>query len=133
MKARVLCAALLCAVMFLGGCPSSSDDDDLDDVIVRGTWEITGFFERGDDDTNDFDDYIFTFQPSGKVLATHFALSRTGDWDAQDGDTRFSLFFGLGWPLEKLNINWVVDSYDDENLYMHEAKDLSTHVRFERR
>ena len=121
----------------------SSDDDvnqgdtsaeiaQVENTVQTGTWRITNFVDSGQDETNDFSGYEFTFASNGTLTATNGTTSYTGSWfisddessddDSSDDDGSSStddIDFNIFFPVpdsndfEDLNDDWDIVSYSD--------------------
>ena len=116
------------ASLFLALLVVACNDDDDDDIITiqddiesnveTGTWRISKFIDSGDDETNDFAGYVFTFESNGVLNATNGVNSYDGTWsitdsnsndDSQD-DLDFNINFNLMNEFEDLNDDWDIIS-----------------------
>jgi hypothetical protein len=121
----------------------SSDDDDMpsnnsaqiaqvEDAVETGTWRITNFVDSGQDETNDFSGYEFTFASNGTLFATNGTMSYTGTWSvtgdddndddsidddgsASNDDLDFNIFFSVPDTddFEDLNDDWDIVSFSN--------------------
>jgi hypothetical protein len=101
---------------------SCGDDDDSSNVtqtqvqnnVKNGTWRITKFIDSGDDETNHFTGYNFTFNTSGVLNADNGTNSYDGSWSVTDNnsnddsedDLDFNINFNLTNDFEDLNDDW---------------------------
>ncbi len=127
------------AFLFVGllfvGCSddddSSSDDDNSQIVntvmnsVQSGDWVITEFVDSGQDETNHFNDYVFTFSSGGDLTATGNSDTVTGTWSVtyddssdddspdDDDDIDFNILFNVSEAsdFEDLNDDWDIVSY----------------------
>lgn len=88
----------LFTVCVAGAFVSCSDDDDNSAVnnnaaiaaVVNtaqsGTWTITSYVEEGNDETNHFNGYTFTFGNNG-VLTAQGSNTYTGSWSVTDSNS----------------------------------------------
>jgi|TARA_R110000787_G_scaffold86285_8_gene184064 hypothetical protein len=101
----------------------SSDDTNSTEAILQsqvqtnaedGTWRITKFIDSGDDETNHFNDYNFTFNSSGVVNATNGTNNYNGAWSVTDSnsssnssdDLDFNISFASPPDFEELSDDW---------------------------
>lgn len=90
---------LLAGLMLSGALVSCSDDDSsstsnpngnataIANNMKSGTWRITNFEEDGNNETNHFNDYDFTFNEDGVLTATDGTNTYTGTWSVTDSDS----------------------------------------------
>lgn len=101
---------LLLGAALLGACSSRSDNNP--GAVPAGTWRVTLFSERGDDETGDFSGYVFTFSSGGAATAVRSGSSKPGTWSLNSNNTRFDIDFGektdANKPLGELTDNWKV-------------------------
>ena len=77
--------------------------------------------ESGNDETNHFSGYDFTFSADGKLFAENGVNSYEGAWSISDSnsnddsqnDLHFNIFFNLSNDFEDLNDDWDVLSNSD--------------------
>ena len=114
----------------------STDDDDggpnnnqniaeIENTVESGTWRITNFVDSGQNETNDFNGYNFTFASSGTLTATNGSNTLTGTWSVtndsnsndDDGGSNDDVDFNIFFPVpdsndfEDLNDDWDIVSY----------------------
>jgi hypothetical protein len=100
--------------MTVFGNACSNDDNSVspDSAAISGTWRVSLFSERGEDETSDFSEYTFTFADAGIATAAKNGTSKTGSWST--GSKRFNIDFGAksdaNKPLGELTDDWVVIS-----------------------
>ena len=130
MKKIVLFLAFL-LVVSIGGC---SKNEDLSATITQGTWRVDYFIADGDEDTDLFNGYVFTFMADRTVLVIRPGLPNTkGTWEESDSDTRLELNFSDTGLLRKLDETWVVNRVLDDELRMNKLYTPSTQLRFAQR
>ncbi|WP_346316848.1 hypothetical protein [Chitinophaga sp. YIM B06452] len=99
-------------------CSSSSDNNP--DAVTAGTWRVSHFSERGNDETGDFSGYTFTFAGNGSASAVKQGVSKSGSWSLNSTSTRFSIDFGpktdANKPLGELTDDWMVISLTDREI-----------------
>ena len=114
---RLIYPSLFVIVVVLSTASTCKEDDDeimanqkLATTLGTGTWRITYFFDQ-QEETTDFEGYVFDFSDNGIIIARKTALSVQGSWDTEDsgeGYTKLYMDFGAGEPLEELNEDWRV-------------------------
>lgn len=107
--------------LFLNSC--SSDDDNssggnqiptIISNVEDGTWRITKFIDSGDNETNHFNGYNFTFNSSGVLSAANGANTYNGTWSVTDSsssssssdDLDFNISFVSPPDFEELSDDW---------------------------
>ena len=124
--------SILTIIMYVVTVASCSGDDNNDDnnqndasanqtteIAQTGTWRITQFIDSGEDETSDFNGFVFTFNSDGTVIANRDELSVSGTWSVNDSsnssdddgssnDVDFNLFFDVPETndFEDLNDDW---------------------------
>ena len=102
--------------------PNETSADQTTQVAESGTWRITSFIDSGQDETNDFTGYSFSFNADGVLLATKGNETITGSWSVSDDssnsssdddgnstdDDDFNIFFAVSEDskFEDLNDDW---------------------------
>lgn len=115
---------------------SSDDDDNMPNSSVQdatmvsqsGSWKISSFIDSGQNETNHFTGYTFTFGDNGELTATNGSNTLTGSWSitnsnsnddsSNDSDMDFNIFFPVddSNAFEDLNDDWDISSYDDNTI-----------------
>lgn len=105
------------AVMF-SACSTEDDDDnnnlnnsEIVNVAQSGTWRISSFIDSGEDETNDFNGYSFTFGDNNVLTATNNSNSQIGTWSVTGSSSPdFNIFFPVpeSNPFEDLNDDWDI-------------------------
>ena len=112
----------------------SSDDDgnipndnsveiaQIENTVEAGTWRITSYIDSGQDETNDFNGYNFTFGTDGVLTANNGSNTMIGTWSitddsnnsnddsSSDDDIDFNIFFPVpeSNDFEDLNDDWEI-------------------------
>ncbi len=110
----------LFGLVILSSC--SSDDDNsttpvtpilIENNVEDGTWRITKFIDSGDDETNHFTGYNFTFNDTGVLNASNGTNSYNGTWSVTDSssssssdDLDFNISFVAPPDFEELSDDW---------------------------
>ena len=112
--------AFLLGVLSLTACtnnesPTTNTQNQIQSSIQNGTWRITKFIDSGNDETNHFTGYNFTFTGTGVLNATNGTNNYSGAWsitdnnsndDSQD-DLDFTINFNLVNDFQDLNEDWT--------------------------
>lgn len=109
----------LFGLVILSSC--SSDDDNstdndtqtqVENNVESGTWRITKFIDSGDDETNHYTGYNFTFNSSGVLNASNGTNSYNGTWSitnsssSSSDDLDFNIYFASPPDFEELSDDW---------------------------
>lgn len=141
MKNTFLAGALILMTFSVLFSSCSSDDDnnqnnndaiisEVEDIAESGNWIITSFIDSGQDETNHFTGYTFTFAASGTLTATNGTTTMTGMWSITDSnssndddsnssdDVDFNIFFNVPDTndFEDLNDDWDIDTYSSSTI-----------------
>lgn len=110
---------------------SCSDDDssstnnnsgsvaDVVNTATSGTWHITSYIDSGNDETNHFTGYNFTFGTGSVLTATNGTNTYTGTWSVTDSsnssdddspgsDIDFNIAFAAPAAFEDLSDDWDI-------------------------
>ena len=116
---------LLClaGLFSLASCSNddSSDDNSVTNVqntVQSGTWHISSFIDSGDDETNHFNGFTFTFADNNVLTASNGTVTYSGTWSIDDDnsnddsidDLHFNILFNLSNDFEELNEDWHIVS-----------------------
>ncbi|WP_019668605.1 hypothetical protein [Eudoraea adriatica] len=94
---------------------------DLSTVLLDGSWIVTSYLDNGNDQTNDYTAFTFSFAADGSVTANNGSVT-TGNWSAQNGNNKLVLDFGATIPLDEFNDDWDVIAVSDTQI---ELRDVS--------
>ena len=128
MKKLILIPALFCLFMLNVASMCSSDDDssssqDPTPVIntaTDGTWRVTSYVDSGNDETNHFTGYNFTFATGNVLTAANGTNTYTGVWsvtsddsndDSPSSDLDFNIAFATPANFADLTDDWEIVSY----------------------
>lgn len=129
---------LVGGAMMLMSSTCSSDDDsssnnsnvnvqELINISTDGTWRVTSFVEEGNDETNHFNNFTFTFNADGTITAVNDPQIITGMWsisndsssdDDSSSDEDFVIFFNVDASsnFEDLNDDWDIVTYSNTRI-----------------
>ena len=94
--------------------PSNNTETTVQSNVQSGTWRITKFIDSGNEETNHFSGYNFTFNSSGVLNANNGTNNYDGTWSISDSnsnddshdDLEFNINFNLTNDFEDLNDDW---------------------------
>lgn len=133
----------LLALILLTSC---NDDDDqgeninaqtieeIQNNMISGTWSIVLYNDSGVDETNDYNDFTFTFSSNGSLLAESSTESYTGTWSVSDSsssnddnsssdndDIDFNIAFSTPDILLELTDDWDVETYSSTRIELFDV------------
>ena len=93
-------------------CSTSGSVEDLEAIIVEGTWIVASYIDSGDNDTSIYANYSLTFDANGSVVASDGGANIfNGTWNAflnSNDDLKLILDFGSQSPFNEFNDDWLV-------------------------
>ncbi|MCB0440993.1 MAG: hypothetical protein H6583_05630 [Alteromonas sp.] len=103
--------------------PNTTSADQTTQVVKNGAWVITFFQDSGQDETNHFNGYQFTFNADGTLVATNGSETINGTWSITDSssnsssdddgnsieDDDFNIFFSVP---NSHNFDDLIDDWD---------------------
>ena len=117
----------LCSIVF-AGCTKEDSPASVASAVTNGTWRVTHFSERTNNETSDFTGYTFTFQSNGKVLAAKNGVIKEGNWSESTSSQKLVIDLGADTdankPLGELTDDWVIVSKTETKINL--ADDNST-------
>lgn len=131
MKTKLFYGLLLAMSFSLMSFTCSDDDDgnnqdnsqeiaEIEADIQAGTWVVTSYIDSGDNETNDFSGYGFTFGNDGVLTASNGTTTYNGTWSvtnssSSSNDIDFNIFFPVpdDHDFEDLNDDWDVISHSN--------------------
>ena len=86
-----------------------------------GSWKVSFFFDK-QDETADFNGYVFEFGSNGSLTATKGGQSWSGTWSTgiDDSADKFLMDFSGASPspLDELEEDWLIISMDDNLMHL---------------
>ena len=120
MKSSILSTALFILLLSITSCEREGSDASVTQAMSSGTWKVTLFSERGNDETTDFSGYTFTFNDNGTLVVVKNAITTTGSWSYNSSSNKFNIDLGiksdLNKPLGELTDDWKIISKTDTGL-----------------
>ncbi|WP_026810422.1 hypothetical protein [Arenibacter latericius] len=103
------------------------DAVEIRDILKTGKWEVTKYLDDGDDETEDYANFDFTFSSLALVTVSANSLPvHLGIWKvikSSDGQLKCYLNFGVIGSLEELTNNWRVISSTANRLELRDKDD----------
>ena len=137
MKNNFFLITLMIGLLVVTGC--SSDDTttidnaalikQIEDTIESGTWHITSYVDSGQNETNDYTGYNFTFNANGTLTASNGSNTINGTWSVteddddsnddnsnDDNDVDFNISFTSPPNFEELSDDWDIMSISNTKM-----------------
>jgi hypothetical protein len=117
------------SLLFLTAC--SKDDDEvnitptiIENNLMTGSWRVDLFRDSGDDETDHFAGFAFSFEPDHVLIATNGPITHVGTWsvtgsqsgDDSPGNIDVNIFFATPAEFEDLIDDWGVILHTDDRL-----------------
>ena len=106
------------------------DDDDGTDfefvqILTAGNWIVDSFIDEGDDQTNDWANYVLKFNADGSLTASNGNTELSGTWhaDTDDGELELTIQLIAGNPFDDINEDWTVKQYDSSLIKLEDEDD----------
>ncbi|PTX59456.1 hypothetical protein C8N46_10944 [Kordia periserrulae] len=106
---------------------------EITDIAETSTWRITSYVDSGQDETNDFNNYNFTFAANGTVTASNGTDQVQGTWSVtddsnsnddsnSDDDIDFNISFNVPTTSNffDLNDDWDIISYSNTTISLQD-------------
>lgn len=139
MKSKFFLVLLVMLSFTIMSTQCSNDDDILNDnsdeiMLVKnaaesGTWYISSYLDSGQNETNDYNGYTFTFKTDGTVVAINVSNTVNGTWSVTDSsnsnddsnsadDIDFNLMFSVPTTsvFDDLNDDWDIVTYNNNTI-----------------
>lgn len=130
---RFFISAVLTLSLFLITFSCSSNDSNIitdnsaeikriSDTAESGTWRITSYIDSGQNETNDYAGYNFTFNDNGVLTSTNGSNTINGTWSVTDDsnssnddnsnndDIDFNISFSTPSNFQELSDDWDIVS-----------------------
>lgn len=94
-------------------CNNTSNSLTLSDVIINGNWNVSYFLHETENQTLDYNGYVFVFYNDGSVIATKNSISTSGTWNIYSsyGVLKMNIDFDNS-KLDELEKDWKVIEYN---------------------
>ncbi len=99
-------------------------------ILTRGNWEISGYI-HGEDETENFAGYVFTFENNGVLQVASPRGYFTGTW-TESVDDKFYIDIGGG-GMEVLSDDWVVTEKSRRTIRLMDDSDPGEILVFSKR
>ena len=131
MKKPVLLFALKCSVIvYFAACTNIqtlSVSPSVTKLVTKGTWKVNCYSNANTDNTCNFQDYTFTFQPSGSVTAVKDGISYTGSWLEDNISKKITINFNnSNAVLNELTDYWNITAISDAGISFEKTTDVDT-------
>jgi hypothetical protein len=104
----------LCSLLLAGCTKKDSTVSSVEEAVTKGTWRVTNFSERTNNETDDFTGYTFTFLSNGKIQAAKNGIIKEGNWSESTSSQKLIIDLGAksdaNKPLGELTDDWVIVS-----------------------
>ncbi len=111
---KILVFLSFCSLVFAGCTKKDSSVSSVTDAVTNGTWRVTNFSERTNNETDDFSGYTFTFLSNGKIQAAKNGVIKEGNWSESTSSQKLIIDLGAksdaNKPLGELSDDWVIVS-----------------------
>ena len=108
----------------LQDCSNSGSLEDLEAIIIDGTWIVASYIDSGDNDTAVYANYSLEFNADGSVVATDGGSNTFyGTWDAflnTGGDLKLLLDFATQVPFDEFNDDWLVIDLQTDRIELYD-------------
>ena len=145
MKRKLYYTAMMISFCLLMMMSCTSDDDNnnpndnsqdiaaIETAAESGTWRVSSYIDSGDNETNDFNGYTFTFSLDGTLTATNGITTYSGTWSvtnsssSDDSSSDSDIDFNIAFPVPEehdfndLNDDWDVVSYSNTTLSLRDV------------
>lgn len=132
MNTKVKLMVIFSVIVMVVFSSCKKDDDSADDsyrnsvqqALQSDSWVITYFNDSGENETNYFAGYRFTFDDSGVIEATNGTNQYSGTWsldssssdDDSSDELELHIYFNTTDSFEELNDDWDILSQSNEKI-----------------
>ena len=136
---------LLALTISLASCSKSNDDNPSSTSNnkteqVSGNWTVTYYFDSGKDETNDYNDYSFSFNESGVLIATNNSANFNGTWrigdsssDDDSSSNKLVIMITGNKAMDDLQDDWLISQISQTEIRLVDDNPASAEeIRFGR-
>lgn len=127
-------------IMIVACLAFSCDDDDespaitpseVSETMVSGSWRVSYYKDRDDDETSNYSGYTFTFTGAGVAVATKNATDVIGAWSTSDSSSKVEVVLSFpGSPLDELSEDWEVIQRSSTEIKLRHVSGGDGHVDY---
>jgi hypothetical protein len=121
-----------CSIIFSSCTKEDNAVNNVADAVTNGTWRVTHFSERSNNETSDFNGYTFTFQSNGKIIASKNGVAKEGNWSESTSSNKLIIDLGAksdaNKPLGELSDDWVIVSKTDTKINLTDDNSSSNEL-----
>ncbi|RFN58624.1 hypothetical protein [Marixanthomonas ophiurae] len=108
-------------------CNGGGNTDNLETILQDGQWSVGSYIDDGDDETNDYNGYAFTFNADGTAIAESNSDTVNGTWAVTTSSSGLDLVLNFEIdneddPFDDLNDDWDVEQFTTVQV---DLKDIS--------
>lgn len=108
-------------------CNGGGNTENLEIILIDGQWFVQSYIDDGDDETNDYNGYTFTFNTDGTAVAQSNGNTVNGTWSVVTSGSGLDLVLNFeidneNDPFDDLNDDWDVEQFTD---VLVDLKDVS--------
>ena len=121
-KLLLLLALVASTITLITGCRTMGIEDypdtkQVSNLITNGNWRVNTFVQSNQVQTNNYNGYLFTFEPTGDVKATSASGITIGQWQSSDVTNRLIITFNNpNAELSKIAKEWIVNEQQPSTL-----------------
>jgi hypothetical protein len=95
-------------------------------LIEESQWRVAQFIEDGENETDDFQGYLFSFDKNGEVVAAGNGNNIVGTYKVfkDDGKVELSMTFSAGYPFDELTDDWYYISRTENSIQFSDDGDV---------
>ncbi len=89
----------------------TGNTQELIDILISGPWFVQSYVDSGNNETNNYTNYVLTFNANGSVDATN---NSNGTWNittSNNSGLHLELYFGEVAPFDDFNDDWNVSNF----------------------
>ena len=97
-------------------------------TVTSGSWSISFYEDSGENETSDFQGWIFYFGEDGVLRCEKDGVTSNGTWSisdsSSDDDSIDDLDFNIvlyGNPLSELTDDWDIQNYENKTIQLHDV------------
>lgn len=92
-------------------------------TVQSGAWKISYFFDSGKNETNNYNNYLFTFQSNGTLTASNGSNTVKGSRSSGNDDSQTKLDISLGNinPWNHISDDWHVIAQSSTQIQLQDV------------
>jgi hypothetical protein len=111
--------------------PPSISPSEVTETMASGSWRVSYYQDRDDDETSNYSGYVFSFTTAGVAVATKNTIDVVGGWSTTDSGSKVKVILSFtGSPLDELSQDWEVIQRSSTEIKLRHVSGGDGHIDY---